>query len=162
MNDDLSLDLLTYEDHLEKNGYVSTGVFSCPACSGPPRPSFAFVKTHRDHEHSFICSTCHTNDISKVRAAEETLQLVAREAADPWDCEGGATIRADRSIKIESWLWATDRDTSPLNDAAQERVRVMIRALHRITIDFRCPSDVVWPDEPTITRIDYAKREPVK
>lgn len=67
-----------------------------------------------------------------------------------WESPAGVVIKAERDRRIDAARWSLDAETSPLSETSRLEWVAYVKALHRITVDFVAPDDVVWPPEPPI------------
>lgn len=86
-----------------------------------------------------VCNSCNQEAIRKDSHACE-----APCAEELWNA-----VKYDRNKLLDSSMWAVLPD-SPLSDQSQIQFKQYRAALHRITVDFTDPSDVVWPQEPAL------------
>ena len=144
-------DLINLEDHAIAAGFDLSKLdptgYSCAGC-GKKLPAFAIVPD--DSGEKGFCACCIIDAHREITAQTERADAEARAVANPWDSPLGEHVRAERNLRIDRWRWAIDPGCSPLSVECQEEVRGMIRTLHRITLDFNSPEDVVWPDEPVL------------
>lgn len=142
--------LPTFKDWLEARDLPTDEDYSCVRCNGV-YPTFAFVEVYDEGgnwDGTFQCSNCHIADAAIAQAAAAQAEREAREAADPWDCEAGRQVRQQRNIRLEMVKWALDPLTSPLAPDSIAEYQEYVKKLHRLTVDFPSPADVVWPVEP--------------
>lgn len=112
-----------------------------------PAFSFANVADFDAVDRAYICGNCYQD---LVRLAEQMGRIFAALAGPPaWDSEEGAYVRAQRNAKLAAAFW-TVQVGSPLTEACQAEWADYIRALHRLTVDYPGPADVVWPAEPEL------------
>ena len=138
----------TYEDKLKAEGRVTTGLFNCPECDGPPMPAFAIVERTPGR---WTCSNCNLLDTMAVRQEEEA---AVAAALPPWETEDANWIRAQRTLLQNEWRWSVMPD-SPLTAEAQARCMEFLRLLNTLTLDYPSPEDVIWPVVPVLGSGDY-------
>ncbi|MDO1559833.1 hypothetical protein Q0812_10385 [Brevundimonas sp. 2R-24] len=133
--------MMNLEDHLLADSLTPEAEYACPLClrRGPP---FMFAATHEDDrfEHDYVCSTC-------LRDAERA-EIAAAEADADAEADWSA-VKVERNRRINEALWAVSPG-SPLTQECQAAFAAMIGELHRVTIDFYTPADVVWPIIPEL------------
>lgn len=144
----MSQPLRTFADHLREQGKVTTDMFDCPECDGPPQPAFAIVEASPGR---WVCSTCHITEQQQAALAAED---AAKAALPPWETDDAQEVRRTRTRLQDQWRWAIMPD-SPLTAEARARVMLFLKLLNTLTIDYTSPEEVVWPVEPTLTGEDY-------
>lgn len=144
-------DYINLEDHAIAAGVdpskLDPAGYECGGC-GKSLPAFAIVPDEDGEKGYCACCIIHTQ--REIAAEAEQADAAARAAANPWDTPMGDHVRSERNLRIDRWRWAVDEGCSPLTPGCQAQVRVMIRALHRIAIDFGSPEEVVWPEPPAL------------
>ncbi len=138
-----------HEDQINPDGYV------CPTCN-TVSPAWAMnAPVPLENEEVVLadirCTNC-TIDLERQAIFEaEQLEKARLEVEEPWNTDEGIALKIERNRRINEAMWAVDENTSPLAEAAKEEWRTYVSQLHRITVDYTCPADVVWPVEPAIT-----------
>lgn len=112
------------------------GQHPCGGC-GRVRPYFALALD--EARQLLICGDCRTND----RIAVPLIVV------DAWDSERGNDVRARRDQLLNRCMW-TVLPGSPLSTACKSAWAEYRAALNRVSIDFACPSAVIWPEPPSL------------
>ena len=149
-------DVMTLHDALIAAGQEPAASYRCtydnPVSGrqcGAVGPAWTFADTSGIPEiaNLAICGGCYQDF---KRLADAAADAAARAAvAGTWDSDEGSAVKADRNNRIAAWAWATQAG-SPLSVACQDECALYVAALHRLTIDFATPADVVWPEEPML------------
>lgn len=145
--------MITLEDHLRDAGIEPLVAYNCERC-GSENPAFAMVQVADTDEYQ--CTDCHINDLSIETLAQEQADAAARVALNPWDCEAGYLVKAQRNALIEATRWAADPTTTPFAEPKRLEFAAYIRTLNRLTVDHPSPDAVVMPVPPSYGAGDYA------
>ena len=148
------MDIPTLEDRLLSKGLPMEDSYPCIRCRARV-PAFAMVLM-RNSDFEYECTDCYLTELTEENAAKERLEKFAREEADPWDCESGYALKAQRNQLIESVRWAADPVTTPFVEEKRQEFQEYIRELNRLTITYERPSEVVLPSAPEYGPADYA------
>jgi len=137
---------MTLEDKLLVDNESTDGVFNCSVVDCTfTGPAFAF---HVMDDDAVICSNCLLDENRNLLIETETIEKQRVEQEEPWNTELAKAVKLERNRLINESIWATDSATTPLSEDSRAEFCAYIQALHRITIDFACPADVVWPTLP--------------
>lgn len=109
---------------------------SCDCCGIATVP-FALVE-HADFG-GFVCGHCIT-DKERTLLAENPVANMEEE----WNL-----IKSQRNRILEQYAWTIQRG-SPLNTACQKAFETLMKNLHKLTITYATPAEVIWPDIPTL------------
>ncbi|CAB4131779.1 Phage tail assembly chaperone protein [uncultured Caudovirales phage] len=80
---------------------------------------------------------------------EATAAFMQRANDVAWSGPLGDAIRQERNTRLDLSLWAV-MPGSPLTQACQDEFTEYRKKLHRLTVDFDIPGEVIWPSQPDL------------
>jgi hypothetical protein len=132
----------TLEEILRDQWKIPEKDYVCPSCE-LRHPAFAIVEYHE----ALICTQCYSTIEREITDGIAFDQ--AQNAPRTWDSEDGKYIKAQRVGLLDRDRWTIMPD-SPLTQECQQQFIAYLKKLHRITIDFAMPDDLVWPERPEL------------
>lgn len=81
-------------------------------------------------------------------AADGLTILVTRPVSDIDRAWADIRLQRDALLNANRWAWSDD---SPLSTACRAEWLEWAHAMHRLTISFGHPREVVWPPQPSLT-----------
>lgn len=90
-------------------------------------------------------------DLDRIEAEREAAgeAYEARQADDGWTGPQGDAVRFERNQRLDASMWVIIPGT-PLTQECQDEFCQYREKLHRVTVDFSKPGDVVWPNQPAL------------
>lgn len=122
-------------------------VYRCGCGREAPPEGFVDMTTVGDlSEPRFRCHACASGPHRTALAVQTADEIAALPA---WETEAATAVKIKRDHMINTTLWTT-AEGSPLTPACRQAWCDWRAAMHRITLDFPSPADVVWPTEPAL------------
>lgn len=97
-----------------------------------------------------VCGHCILDEQRQDNAEAEQAEAERIAQEEPWNTPQAIEMKLERNRRIDRAHWAIDPLTSPLSAKTRGLYVAYIKALHRISVEFPTPDDVVWPDEPAL------------
>lgn len=125
---------ITLEEYCLEHSLDIPTQAACSQCTHSKEP-FELVSWDDDPE-VYVCGHCTMDDHRRSEA------LAPVDANEEWN-----SIRVLRNKKLEDHAW-TVAPHSPLSEQSKDNFMQYLRLLHRITVDYSSPSEVIWPALP--------------
>lgn len=140
--------LPTLHQVLDGRGEHIAETYVCNCCPRTgPATAFASMSGVTGDHPAFLCWTC-ASEPHRLALAKQEAEAMAE--LQPWDTELGTHLKVERDRRVNASLWTT-ASGSPLTTECREAWRTWRTLMHRITLDFATPGEVIWPDEPPLT-----------
>jgi hypothetical protein len=94
----------------------------------------------------FCCAIC-ASEAHRIGLAAQKEAALAQ--LPPWETDAGTLVKLERDRLINASLW-TDAPGSPLTAECQLNWTAWRARMHRLTVDFANPGDVVMPEQPAL------------